>query len=151
MPRALCTTSWKRWFCVSFSSTISSTEAGKSGNTSTEIIRNFERCTLARSQAIVKALKPPSDPSLATTICLNMSHLLPGRFNFRQEPLLRDYCWYHRAGDDGSKQNRVLLPVNDIIRQSVKCRDRAESKSGRHQQRRKHALTIIETIIVSQR
>src|SRR6266540_3181085 len=115
ISRARCSTSWKRWFSASFSSTISSMEAGKSGNTSTEIMRNLERCSLARSQAIVSALKPPSDPSLATTICLNMSHLLPSRFDFWQEPFLRDHRWHYCAGDHGGEQNRVLLPVDDVV------------------------------------
>src|SRR5450756_3183670 len=44
------------------------------GSTSTEIMCSAVPARLAMSQAKTSALKPPTDPSLATTIRLNMSH-----------------------------------------------------------------------------
>src|SRR5262249_58335811 len=69
----------------------------------------------ASAQASAKALKPPSDPSCATTMRLNMSHLLRCRSDFRQEPFLRDHRRHHGAADHRGEEDRILFLVDDVM------------------------------------
>src|SRR6266478_560031 len=111
---------------------ISSIEAGKSGNSSTEIMSNAAPQRLARSHAVASALKPPSEPSFATTIRVNMSDLLPCGADLRQEPSLGDQGRNHRAADHDRQQDCILPLVDNVVGQAVKRRDRPECKPGRH-------------------
>src|SRR5215831_7643383 len=149
--RACSSTSWNLWFSASLTSTTSSIEAGKSGSCSTEIICSAARCSLARSHAKSSALRPPSDPSLATAIRLNMSDLLLGRADLRQEPPLCDHRRHHGAANHRDEQDRVLALVDDVVGQSIERRDRSEGEPRRHQQRRVHAFAVLEPIIARQR
>src|SRR3989442_15623754 len=101
-------------------------EAGKSGNSSTEIMCSEDRWCLARSQASASALMPPSEPSFATTMCLNTSDLLLCYPDLGQEPLLGDHRRPHRAQDHCGEEVRVLPLVDDVVRQTIKRPDRAE-------------------------
>src|SRR5262250_655682 len=109
---------------------ISSIEAGKSGNSSTEIICRAAPSRLARSQPMASALKPPSEPSFATTIRLNTSDLLFRGADFRQEPFLSDQGRHHSAPDNGRQQDRILPLVDDFVGKGIERRDRPECKPG---------------------
>src|SRR5437870_3812515 len=93
---------------------------------------------------MARALKPPSDPSLATTIWVNTSNLLLCAADLRQEPLLRNERRDHRAADHGRQQDRVLLLIDDVVGKPVKRRDRSERETRRHQERRVDAVAGLE-------
>src|SRR5882724_11242097 len=119
IPRARSITSRYLWFSASLTSMISSIDAGKSGNSSTEIMCNAAPQRLARSHDMASALKPPSEPSFATTIRVNTSDLLPCGADLRQEPFLGYQGRHHRAADDGRQQDRILTLVDNPIGQTV--------------------------------
>src|ERR1700687_4880947 len=94
---------------------ISSIEAGNLGNSSTEIICSTASQLFARSHAMASALKPPSDPSFAITICLNTSDLLICSPDLRQEPFRGDQRRHNRAAYHCSEQNRVLPLIDNVV------------------------------------
>src|SRR5262245_12961598 len=149
--RASSSTSWNLWFSASLVSSTSSIEAGKSGSSSTEIMCSVARCSLARSQANSSALRPPSDPSLATAMRLNMSDLLLHRADLWQEPPLRDHRRHHRARNHRDEQDRLLPLVDDVVGQTRERGDRSERQARRHQERGVHALAVLEPIVARQR
>src|SRR6266436_687734 len=130
---------------------ISSIEAGKSGSSSTEIMCSAAPSRLASSHPMASALKPPSEPSFATTIRVNTSDLLPCGADLRQEPFLGDQGRHHRTRDYGRQQDRILLLVDNLIGETVERRDRPECKAGRHQQRRINAVATFESKYSGQR
>src|SRR5260370_18091708 len=105
---------------------ISSIEAGKSGSSSTDIMCNAAPSRLASSHPMASALKPPSEPSFATTIRANMSDLLLCGADLRQEPSLGDQGRHHAAADHGRQQDRILPLFVHIVRQAVKRHVRPE-------------------------
>src|SRR5215467_436731 len=97
---------------------ISSIDAGKSGNSSTEIMCSAASQRLASSHPMASALKPPSEPSFATTIRANTSDLLLRDADLRQEPFLGDQGRHHGAADHRRQQDRILALVDNLIGQA---------------------------------
>src|SRR5712691_8498304 len=100
---------------------------------------------------MASALKPPSDPSFATTIRAITSDLLLRRADFRHEPFLCDQCRHDRASDYGREQDRILPLVDDVVGKAIERRDRPEGEPGRHQQRRIDAVAALESKYPRQR
>src|SRR5712691_11898882 len=142
--RARIRTSWNLWSSNCWISRISSIDVGKVGISSTEIMCSAARWRFASSQASSSALNPPSDPSLATTMVPNISHLPFRRALSRQIPFLSDQGGDHGAADHRGHQDRILLLVDDTVCQSEQGRDRAEGEAGRHQERGVHAFPVLE-------
>src|ERR1043166_1339052 len=131
--RARAITGAKRRLSSSSCSTTSSMVVGRCGISSTQTMCSSAWQSAARSSATPKALKAPSEPSLATRILANMGlGLLGNRLEGRLEPFLRNQRRHHRAADHRGNQNRILLLADDVIGEAEERRDRAEGEAGRH-------------------
>ena len=49
---------------------------------------------------------------------LEFSGILLQRLEMRVKPNLRDQCWDDRASDDGRQEYRILILIDDVVRQS---------------------------------
>src|SRR3972149_8667511 len=142
---AFATTSANLRSAISFWPITSSREpAGIHWISSTHTMCSCALCEWASRNAADRALNPPSDPSLAIRIFLNMDGLLDDRLECGLEPVLCDHGRHDGAGNYRRHQDRVLLLVDDAVGKAEQSGDRAECQPCAHHQRRVHSLAPVK-------
>src|SRR5437773_105937 len=114
----------------------SPTEAGNCASSSTETMCRTALSVFARAIAADTARPAPSEPSLATTMFLNIwglagfACLAPDRFERWHEPFLRDERGHHGTADHGGDQDCILLLIDDLVGEAEQRGNGSEGKPG---------------------
>jgi len=75
--------------------------------------------TLPGSLRLPRLCSPLSpQKSFVARACFEFSGILLQRLEMRVKPNLRDQCWDDRASDDGRQEYRILILIDDVVRQS---------------------------------